>query len=299
MSEIKFNSVPQNVNIAANSHENNLINAADKNEPKMAEMKEMPKVSFGRDLVNKPIVLKAGEPYNGKSFDVQSLGSGAIKVMEVTPENVEELSKSIDIWYQGGAEAAEKAVAEGKPDPRFLHPKVGESMQLYGLEPINGDYVTHDPEIIEYARQNGLTEFNDEGVECFKNRYNGDKEIIENTYTNSDGKFLSEIGGLKGTMDATQVKDMKVILLPVGAKVVPLESDNPKIVGVGDVVCCAVKKGNPKNDWYVKPVTEFVKTAKSNEAKGNTEFIKTLNDYVQNGGKDSVLWNKILAEYGD
>ena len=203
---------------------------------------------------------------------MQAIGNSPITVVEVTPENVEKFSKYIDIWYQGGAEKADALVKEGKADPRFLHPKVGESMQIYGLEPINGDYVTHDPQIIEYARNNGLTAYNKDGVECFVNAYNGDKSVIESTYTTADGKFLSEVGGLKGTMQATQVKDMKVILLPVGTKVVPLESGNPKIVGVGDVVCCAVKKGKAKNDWFVKPVTEFLKTAKANPDKGNTDF---------------------------
>ena len=153
---------------------------------------------------------------------MQALGNNPIKVEEVTAKNIDELSESIDIWYQGGAEAAEKAVAEGKPDPRFLHPKIGESMQHYGLEPIEGDYVTHDSKIIEYARKNGLTAFDEQDKECFLNRYNGDKAIIESTYTTKDGKFLSEIGGLKGTMEATQVKDMKVALLPPGSKVIPL-----------------------------------------------------------------------------
>ena len=261
------------------------------------QISELPSVSLGRDLICKPIELKANEPYLGKTFDVQALGTSPIKVEEVTAQNIDELSKSIDIWYQGGAEAAEKAVAEGKPDPRFLHPRIGESMQHYGLEPIGGDYVTHDPKIIEYARKNGLTAFDDQGRECSLNRYNGDKAIIESTYTTKDGKFLSEIGGLKGTMEATQVKDMKVALLPPGAKVVPLESSNPKVVGVGDVVCCAVKKGKPKNDWFVKPVTEFLKTAKANAEKGNVEFIEALTKFVQRGGKDASEWAKILLRF--
>ena len=297
MTEIGMNGIKANAGIHAgiNSAKADQIEAQANERPQMTEM---PRVSFGRDLISTPVILKAGDSYTGKSFDVQALGNNPIKITEVTPENVDELSKSIDIWYQGGAEAAEKAVAEGKPDPRFLHPKVGESMQDYGLEPIGGAYVTDDPEIIEYARQNDLTAFNEDGVECFKNRYNGDKSIIESTYTTADGKFLSEVGGLKGTMEATQVKDMKAALLPVGAKVVPLESDNPKTIGVGDIVCCAVKKGNPKNDWYVKPVTEFLKTAKSNPDKGNAEFIADLTKFVENGGKDPAEWAKILQKYG-
>ena len=61
------------------------------------QITELPNVSLGRDLVSQPIVLKANEPYLGKSFDVQALGSSPIKVQEVTAENVGELSKSIDI----------------------------------------------------------------------------------------------------------------------------------------------------------------------------------------------------------
>ena len=262
----------------------------------VAQMTELPSASLGRDLVSKPILLKANEPYLGKTFDVQALGNSPITVEAVTKENVGELSKSIDIWYQGGAEAAKKAVAEGKPDPRFLHPQVGESMQHYGLEPIGGDYVTHDPEIIEYARKNGLTAVDENGKECFLNRYNGDKALIESTYTTKDGKFLNEVGGLKGKMEATQVKDMKVALLPPGAKVIPLEASNPKVVGVGDVVCCAVKKGKPKNDWFVKPVTEFLKTAKANAEKGNTELIEALTKFVE-GGRDAGEWAKILRRF--
>ncbi len=295
MSEIRINGANHVNNIDTSKKAvNETAQLADNTRPQMTEL---PRVSLGRDLISKPIELKANEPYLGKSFDVQALGTSPIKVEEVTAQNIDKLSKSIDIWYQGGAEAAEKAVAEGKPDPRFLHPKIGESMQHYGLEPIGGDYVTHDPEIIEYARKNGLTAFDDQGRECFLNRYNADKSIIESTYTTKDGKFLSEIGGLKGSMEATQVKDMKVALLPPGAKVVPLESSNPKVVGVGDVVCCAVKKGKPKNDWFVKPVTEFLKTAKANAEQGNVELIEALTDFVKQGGKDAGEWAKILRRF--
>lgn len=289
------------INLATNGVTNvgkqkSVETVAEKAAQTLPQMTDVPSASLGRDLVTTPTVLKAGEAYTGRSFDVQALGNSPIKLMEVTPENVKELGKNIDIWYTGGAEAAEKAIAEGKPDPRFLHPKVGESMQFYGLEPIHGEYVTHDPQIIEYARKNGLTEVNEQGVECFKNRYNGNKAIIESTYTTADGKFLSEVGGLRGTMEATQVKDMKVALMPTGTKIIPLESGNPKIVGVGDVVCCAVKKGKAKNDWYVKPVTEFLKTAKANAEKGNTELIEALKTFVKNGSKPSE-WAKILKRF--
>ena len=261
------------------------------------QMTQLSNVSFGRDIVKTSPVLKAGEEYKGKSFDVQALGSNPITIIEVTPDNIDKLSKCIDIWYQGGSEKAKEAVAKGEPDPRFLHPKVGETMQIYGLEPMSSPYVTKDPETIDYVRKNNLTDINDKGEECFINAYNGDKAIIESTYTNSDGQFLSEVGGVKGFVRATQVKDMKVALLPVGSKVVPLESDNPKTVGVGDVVCCAVKKGKAKNDWYVKPVTEFLKTAKANPDKGNTEFIAALTKFVENGGKDPVEWNEIISKF--
>lgn len=263
----------------------------------LPQMTEMPSVSLGKDLIAKPTVLKAGETYNGKTFDVQALGSSPITVEEVTADNVGKYSKCIDIWYQGGEEAAEKMVAEGKPDPRFLHPQIGESIQHYGLEPINGDFVTHDPKTLEYARKNGLTAINENGEECFINRYNGNKAVIESTYTTADGKFLNEVGGLKGKMEATQVKDMKVALMPVGAKVVPLEKGNPKIVGVGDVVCCASKKGVAKNDWYVKPVTEFLKTAKANAEKGNTDLISALEKFAETGGRDAGEWAKILKRF--
>ena len=262
----------------------------------LPQMSEMPSVSLGRDLVTKPTVLKAGEVYTGKTFDVQALGSSPITV-EVTAHNVGKYSKCIDIWYQEGEEAALAKVKNGKPDPRFLHPQVGESIQHYGLEPINGEYVTHDPKILEYARNNGLTAFNEKGEECFINIYNGNKAMIESTYTTADGKFLNEIGGLKGKMEATQVKDMKVALMPVGTKVVPLEKGNPKIVGVGDVVCCASKKGIAKNDWYVNPVTEFLKTAKANTEKGNTDLISALEKFVETGARDAGEWAKILKRF--
>ena len=263
----------------------------------LPQMTEMPRISMGRDLVTQPAVLKAGEVYTGKTFDVQALGNSPITVEEVTADNVGKYSKCIDIWYQGGEEAAEKMVAEGKPDPRYLHPQIGESIQHYGLEPINSDYVTHDPKTLEYARNNGLTAFNEKGEECFINRYNGNKSIIESTYTTADGKFLNEVGGLKGKMEATQVKDMKVALMPTGTKIVPLENGNPKIVGVGDIVCCASKKGVAKNDWFVKPVTEFLKTAKSNAEKGNTELISALEKFVESGGRDAGEWAKILKRF--
>jgi len=263
----------------------------------VAQMTEMPSASLGRDLVTKPIFIKAGEDYAGKVFDVQALGSAPIEVEEVTAENVGKYRKCIDIWYQGGAEAAEKAVAEGKPDPRFLHPNVGESIQHYGLEPIGGDYVTHDPEIIEYARKNGLTALDKDGKECFVNVYNGDKAVIESTYTNAEGQLLKDAGGLKGKMKATQCKDMKVALVPVGTKVKPLNDEAMKVVGVGDVVCCAAKKGKAKNDWFVKPVTEFLKTAKANAEKGNTELIDALSKFVEKGGRDAGEWAKILRRF--
>lgn len=263
----------------------------------VAQMTELPSSSLGRDLVTKPTFIKAGEDYAGKVFDVQALGSSPIEVEEVTAENVGKYRKCIDIWYQGGAEAAEKAVAEGKPDPRYLHPNIGESIQHYGLEPIGGKYVTHDPAIIEYARQNGLTALDKEGRECFVNVYNGDRAVIESTYTNAEGKLLKDAGGLKGKMQATQCKDMKVALLPPGTKVKPLNDEAMKIVGVGDVVCCSAKKGKANNDWFVKPVTEFLKTAKSNAEKGNTELIDALSKFVEQGSRDAGEWAKILRKF--
>ena len=247
MSEIRINPiVPQCGIDAPNKAATKASKLSDTSRPQMSELSN---ISFGRDLVSQPIVLKAKQPYSGRSFDVQALGSSPIIVEEVTAENIEELSKSIDIWYLGTAADAMEAVAEGKPDPRFLHPKIGESMQHYGLEPIDGPYVTHDPVMIEYARANGLTAFDKQGRECFLNRYNGNREIIESTYTTADGKFLSEVGGLKGRMEATQVKDMKVVILPPGSKVEPLE-DNIKTVGIGDVVCC-VEIDDDKNEKKV------------------------------------------------
>lgn len=263
----------------------------------VAQITELPSASLGRDLVSKPLFIKAGEDYAGKVFDVQALGSAPIEVEEVTAENIGKYRKCIDIWYQGGAEAAEKAVAEGKPDPRFLHPNIGESIQHYGLEPIGGDYVTHDPKIIDYARKNGLTAFDKDGKECFINVYNGDKAVIESTYTNAEGKLLKDAGGLKGKMKATQCKDMKVALVPIGTKVKPLNDEAMKVVGVGDVVCCAAKKGKAKNDWFVKPVTEFLKTAKANAERGNTELIEALSKFVEKGGRDAGEWAKILRRF--
>ncbi len=262
-----------------------------------AQMNKISSASLDRDLVKEPFFIKAGEDYAGKVFDVQALGSAPIEVEEVTAENVDKYRKCIDIWYQGGAEAAEKAVAEGKPDPRFLHPNVSESIQHYGLEPIGGDFVTHDPQIIEYARKNGLTAFDKDGRECFVNVYNGDKAVIESTYTNAEGQLLKDAGGLKGKMKATQCKDMKVALVPVGTKVKPLNDEAMKVVGVGDVVCCAAKKGKAKNDWFVKPVTEFLKTAKANAEKGNTELIDALSKFVEKGGRDAGEWAKILRKF--
>ena len=261
------------------------------------QITELPSESYGRDLVKEPMFIKAGEDYAGKVFDVQALGTAPIEVEEVTAENVDKYRKYIDIWYQGGAEAAEKAVAEGKPDPRFLHPNIGESIQHYGLEPIGGDYVTHDPAIIDYARKNGLIALDAEGRECFINVYNGDRAVIESTYTNAEGQLLKDAGGLKGKMKATQCKDMKVALVPIGTKVKPLNDEAMKVVGVGDVVCCAAKKGKAKNDWFVKPVTEFLKTAKANAEKGNVEFIEALSKFVEMGGRDANEWAKILRRF--
>ena len=98
-------------------------------------------------------------------------------------------------------------------------------------------------------------------------------------------------------MKATQCKDMKVALVPVGTKVKPLNDEAMKVVGVGDVVCCAAKKGKAKNDWFVKPVTEFLKTAKANAEKGNTELIDALSKFVEKGGRDAGEWAKILRRF--
>lgn len=263
----------------------------------LPQMTELPSASLGRDLVTTPIFIKAGEDYNGKVFDVQALGSAPIEVEEVTEGNVGKYSKYIDIWYQGDAQKTAEIIKETGKDPRFLHPQVGESIQHYGLEPIDGEYVTHDPQVVEYARKNGLTAFDENGRECFVNVYNGDKAVIESTYTNAEGVLLKDAGGLKGKMIATQCKDMKVALVPVGTKVKPLNNEAMKVVGVGDVVCCAAKKGKAKNDWYVKPVTEFLKTAKANAEKGNTELIDALTEFANNGSRNASEWAKILQRF--
>jgi len=88
-----------------------------------------------------------------------------------------------------------------------------------------------------------------------------------------------------------------VALVPIGTKVKPLNDEAMKVVGVGDVVCCAAKKGKAKNDWFVKPVTEFLKTAKANAERGNTELIEALSKFVEKGGRDAGEWAKILRRF--
>lgn len=254
---------------------------------------------LGRDLVNQVKFLKAGESFEGKSYDVQAVGNGKTPLDLVTEDNIAEYSKYPDIWYQGGKENAEEAVAKGEKDPRYLHPHVGGTMQFYGLTPMSDDYVTKDPETIQYCRENGFTAFNENGEECFVNAYNGDRDFIESTYTDDDGNLLKDVGGITGKTEATQCKEMKVILLPVGSKVKPVNDENMRTVGVGDVVCCSAKKRKGKNDWYVKSVNEFLKTAKKNDDYGNTEFISALEEYASLGKRDASAWNKVMKEYGN
>jgi hypothetical protein len=254
---------------------------------------------MGRDLVNQVKFLKAGEAFEGKSYDVQAVGNGKTPLDLVTKENVAEYSKYPDIWYQGGKEAAEEAVAKGEKDPRYLHPHVGGTMQFYGLTPMSDDYVTKDPETIQYCRENGFTAFNEKGEECFVNAYNGDRDFIESTYTDDDGNLLKDVGGVTGKTEATQCKEMKVVLLPVGSKVKPVNDENMRTVGVGDVVCCSAKKRKGKNDLYVKSVNEFLKTAKKNDDFGNTEFITALEEYAALGRRDASAWNKVMKKYGN
>ena len=95
MSEIRVNDVMSTGNInTAKKAVSEATKLADSARPQITEL---PNVSLGRDLVSQPILLKANEPYLGKSFDVQALGNSPIKVQEVTAENIGELSKSIDI----------------------------------------------------------------------------------------------------------------------------------------------------------------------------------------------------------
>jgi len=325
------------------------------------QMKGLPVAFMGKDLVSKAsfagavpatsqgggaqsvgeVRIVAGVPYTGKSYDVQALGKNPIKLRLVTEENVEDLRKYIDIWKRNGETEATQAgklsqsELEKKLAGRRLNVQVGESFQYYGLMPIDDPSVTHDADVLEYARKNGLIVKKD-GKEYFKNCYNGDRAIIESTYT-KDGKFLSEIGGLKGTMHAIQVKDMKVAIVAPGTKVASLEDLNRlgkserelfdnlmkrvhsekdlldsnlseeekkligkiqfKTVGEGDVLCCAVKKKKALNDWFIKPASEFLNTAKANPEKGNVEFLKSLGEYVKQTAKKADYWAKIVLKY--
>lgn len=263
------------------------------------KMMAMSPVFMGKDLVRKIVFLKAGEDFNGKAYDVQAVGNGKTPLDLVTKDNIAEYSKYPDIWYQGGKEAADEAVAKGEKDPRYLHPHIGGTMQFYGLTPMSDDYVTKDPETIQYCRENGFTAFNEKGQECFVNAYNGDRDFIESTYTDDNGNLLKDVGGITGKTEATQCKEMKVILLPVGSKVKPVNDENMRTVGVGDVICCSAKKRKGKNDWYVKSVNEFLKTAKKNDDFGNTQFITALENYAKLGKRDESAWNKVLKEFGN
>ena len=167
---------------------------------------------LGRDLVNQVKFLKAGEAFDGKSYDVQAVGNGKTPLDLVTKENIAEYSKYPDIWYQGGKEAADAAVAKGEKDPRYLHPHVGGTMQFYGLTPMNDDYVTKDPETIQYCRENGFTAFNEDGEECFVNAYNGDRDFIESTYTDDDGNLLKDVGGITGMAQVVLLVCMLIAL---------------------------------------------------------------------------------------
>ena len=97
MSEIRVNGVIQTS--SNNTPKKTILETTKLEDSARPEITELSNVSLGRDLISQPIVLKAYEPYLGKSFDVQVLGSNPIKIQEVTAENISELSKSIDIWY--------------------------------------------------------------------------------------------------------------------------------------------------------------------------------------------------------
>lgn len=266
------------------------------------QMNELQKTSLGPDLVKEPFFLMQNQEYPGKTFDVQALGDKPIRIVKVTEDNIGEFEKFLDIWYDRGEEGVRAAEKEGLPNPRFLHPEIGGTMQFYDPVPFSDPYVTKDPVMIDLARKNGLTVFNEKGEECFLNRYQGALADIEGSYT-VNGKLLDELGGIdkvggvKGEVYAIKASDMKVALLPIGSKVKPRGQENLKIVGIGDVVCCAAKNGKAKNDWYVVPVKEFLKNAKENVKKGNVEFIDALRKFDALGRLDAAEWAKILKRF--
>ena len=114
MSEIKINSLtPINSVDKAKNLNSESIKSADTQRPQMTDL---PNISFGKSLVSQPIVLKANEPYTGKSFDVQAIGTSPIMVQEVTEENGSDCYSAIHTYRKLPAEYLEwrKAVHEAE-----------------------------------------------------------------------------------------------------------------------------------------------------------------------------------------
>ena len=234
------------------------------------QMRQMPSVSLGRDLVKPVETIKAGDKVLETAFQAETKPGKATftlaKGNEVFP----------NIWDSAGGNYT---------------PKKGDIILGYGKAP--KDWGISNPNVLAEMEEKGLTSYPDRAVSA-------EPKLMYETYKGADGRDFVQSPLKSGETVAAEKKifPTKFLFAKPGTLVETLEAKEGSgaMAKVGDFQYVQVDaKGNP----YVKDIKDLIKrlNPSNDEAKGIFDTVKeTIAERAKIATGDKQALSKLWAE---
>ena len=237
------------------------------------QMKEMPRVSLGRDLVKKVDIVRAGDKILESAFEAETKGGKATFTLargnEVFP----------NIWDAQGGNYA---------------PKKGDIIMGYGEVP--KDWGISNPNVLKEMTEKGLSTYPDRAVSA-------EPKLMYETYLGADGRDFTKNPLKYGEVVPAEKKifPTKFLFVKPGTLVETLEAKagSGKMPSVGDFQYIQIDAaGNP----YVKDIKDLTKRLNpvGKESEDIFKMIKDVikqRDIAQKEGREiSVIWKEVLPK---
>lgn len=237
------------------------------------QMKEMPRVSLGRDLVNKVEIVRTGDKILETAFEAETKSGKATFTLakgdEVFP----------NIWDKNGGNYA---------------PKKGDIIMGYGDVP--KDWGISNPKVLQEMEAKGLSVYPDRAVSA-------EPKLMYETYVGADGRdFIKNPLKYGETIPAEKkIFPTKFLFVKPGTLVETLEAKagSAKMPVVGDFQYIQIDaKGNP----YVKDIKDLTKRLNP-KGEASEKIFKMIKDVIRqrdtalaDGKEISVIWKEILPK---
>ena len=255
---------------AANLQQVKINNTQANTNQNLSQMKEMPSVSLGRDLVHPVETIKAGDKVLETAFQAATKPGQATFTLaqgnEVFP----------NVWDSAGGNYT---------------PKKGDIILGYGEVP--KDWGISNPNVLAEMDKKGLLTYPDRAVSA-------EPKLMYETYVGTDGRDFVKSPLKAGETVAAEKKifPTKFLFAKPGTLVETLEAKEGSgtMAKVGDFQYVQVDaKGNP----YVKDIKDLVKrlNPSNEESKGVFATIKeTIAERAKIGSGDKQALSKLWAE---